>query len=532
MLDISIQNITKALVTSQKRKEFLNSQSFVTEKVDGTKLTLLRNGEPFDKRNFFQNFTLAYKGVVIHEEDFIGVLAKNVKRHSIGNAQYSLVVDHFKRVHHNLSSLPLNTEFFIEFLMEKPTLTRDYLQLHEMVLIGYSSATYKEEGGILYTEPEEMVTAFVPEYAKLMKIDSPREILNGKLFPFEKLLSSSVDSEFSSILKSNRLQFINSTTDEAYIEALSTAFLSLPSKYGGEMEGVVIEQTNSIEDYRVYKVLQPDQHDKEKRRAKKERYQMEPEREAEYFTRTKILARKWLDDSYEMEKKSLLKGIMPAPLNFKERLKKLSIAAYQTPALVSKLPYHEKKNLLRKQEDFHYMLKYLLIRDLPVNNNALFIGRLQPPSRKHVEIIEKGLSTYNSVVIAIVRGKKSDALLNPFSFETQCAILEEIFPGKLKIIQVSTGNLFTAIQKSEKVITAILCGGDRLESYESQLKHNPEIKIDNFGRDPKGISGTKIRESLMNNDKKEFNKNVHALTKKHFEKLRQEILATHEQTRS
>jgi nicotinamide mononucleotide adenylyltransferase len=519
MLDISIQNITKALVTPQKRKEFLSGESFVTEKADGTKLTLVRNGEAFDKKDFFKNFVLAYKGTVIYEEDCAGVLSKNVKRHSIGNAQYSLVVEHFKRVHHGLESLPLNTEFFIEFLMVKPTLTRDYLQPHKMILIGYSSTRHSEVGGMLYTEPSEMATANVSQYAKLMKIDSPRVILKGKLFPFEKLLQSSVDEDFSEILRACKKKF-EVTEDENYIEALSNAFLSLPSKYGGEMEGVVIEQPRSI-----FKILQPDQHDKEKRKAKKERYQMEPEREAEYFTRTKLLARKWLDDSYETEKKNLRKGTISAPLSFKERLKKLSIAAYQTPTLVDKLPYHDKKNVLRKQEDFHYMLKYLLIRDLPVNNNALFIGRLQPPSKMHVEIIEHALQKYNSVVVAIVRGKKSEVAANPFSFETQKEILEEIFGDRISIVQVSTGNLFTAIEKSNRVITAISCGADRASGYENQLRHNPEIKIDVFDRKSTGVSGTKIRESLLNNDKKEFNKNVHPLTKKHWEKLRQEILS-------
>lgn len=517
MLDISIRNAEKELDTEEKKKAFLQHESLVTEKVDGTKLTVVRNDKPFDKENFFSNFIVAYKGSVIYEEDFAAVQAKNVKKFSIGNAQYFFVVEHFRKINHSLRSLPKNTEFFIEFVMQKPTLTRDYHVLHNMILIGYSRTTFKEEAGVLKTFPENFLTDRVEEFATTMKIDSPRKIFKGKLYPYEELKKSGTRDIANCAIK-NEKKFLESKSFTEYFSILYDTLMSIPSKYGGEIEGVVVTQEKG-----TWKLLQHDQHDKEKREAKKRRYQMEPEREAEYFLRLKDLARKQLDKTYAREKRSLVDGLIKNPLSFRERMKKLSFMAYQTTEMINRLPYHEKKNLFQKQEDFHYVLKYLLIRDLPIHNNAIFIGRFQPPSKAHISIIENALSRYQSVTVAIVKGKKSDSSLNPFGFETQKEILQEIFPG-LHIIQVSSGNLFTAMQKAEKIFSAVLCGSDRSLGYEHQLRHNPEIKIDCLLRDSESVSGTKIRESLLKNDKQEFCKNVHQLTKKHFEKLRREIM--------
>jgi nicotinamide mononucleotide adenylyltransferase len=181
--------------------------------------------------------------------------------------------------------------------------------------------------------------------------------------------------------------------------------------------------------------------------------------------------------------------------------------------------------MFQKQEDFHYLLKYLFLKDLPENNNALFIGRLQPPSKMHIEIIREGLREYNRVIVAIVKGKKSDIDDNPFSFATQQEILRAAFPKeeRLEIIQVATGNLFSAIEKSKRNVNAVLCGEDRANTYSAQLLQNPEIRIVRFLRDMNGVSGTKLREALKNNDKTTFVDNVDSSVVKFYDKLKSEI---------
>ena len=69
MLDVSIPNIDKVLKDESQIIFFLDKQIKVYEKFDGTKLTLLRNEQPFlnDYRN---NWIVSYKGNVLYQYGF------------------------------------------------------------------------------------------------------------------------------------------------------------------------------------------------------------------------------------------------------------------------------------------------------------------------------------------------------------------------------------------------------------------------------------------------------------------------------
>ena len=50
MLDISIEALGKAIGSKKKAFDFIKKHIVVVEKMDGTKLTLIRNNTPFDSR--------------------------------------------------------------------------------------------------------------------------------------------------------------------------------------------------------------------------------------------------------------------------------------------------------------------------------------------------------------------------------------------------------------------------------------------------------------------------------------------------
>jgi len=502
MLDISILNVDKAIKTPEKESEFLQQSIEVQEKVDGTKLTVVRNDRDFDSEDVMNNFIFSYKRTILYPEDYERVSREEAKNASIGDAQYAFVLDHFQKVNPKLKDIPKNTEFFIEYIMDKPTLTRDYKIKHRMMLIGYASTKYTERAGLLTTQPGELENEKVTEYAKMMEIDSPRIILKGKICPFYRLQSSIVDPEFKKLIEERKENFTNDK--HRYYLELKKAFLDLESRYGGKSEGVVI----AMPDGNLLKVLQPDQHSKDVRSAKKERYMMEPEKEGAYFLEMKNIAEK------------VLKG-MDTKRPFRELLKEISKVAYSETK--EDLPEHTKKTLIQMQEDLFHVMKYLLIKKLPGNNVAMFIGRLQPPTKLHLSIIREALKDFDNVVVALVRGKKSDIKDNPFSFETQKKIINEVFPD-VKVIEVSTGNILSAMNASDENINAVLCGSDRVEGYRNQLKNNPEIAVVETARDMDGVSGTKLRKALIDGNKEEFQRNSDPKTYKFYDELRKEIL--------
>lgn len=503
MLDISILNVDKALTTPEKISDFLGKEMQIQEKVDGTKLTIVRNNEDFDPKDVMNNFIFSYKRTILYPEDYEGVDREEAKNASIGDAQYAFVLDHFAKVNPKLKDLPKGTEFFIEYIMDKPTLTRDYKVKHKMMLIGYAPTEWTEKAGLLTTRSGEMENEKVAEYAKMMEIDSPRVILNGKIFPLASLKKSIEDSEFKKLVD-ERSEELKTEDKQGYYSSLKQILLDLESRYGGKTEGVVI----ALPEGSLLKILQADQHSKEVRAAKKERYSMEPEQESAYFLEMKKIA------------EDVLKG-MDTKRPFRELLKEISKKAYSEKK--EDLPAHTKKSLIQMQEDLFHVLKYLLVKKLPGNNVALFIGRMQPPTKLHLSIIREGLKDFDNVVVAIVKGKKSDASKNPFSFDTQKKIINEVFPD-VKVIQVGTGNILSAMGAADENINAVLCGTDRVEDYRNQLKNNPEIAVVETARDFDGVSGTKLRKALIDGDKKEYERNADPKTYKFYDELRKEIL--------
>jgi len=486
MLDISIPNADKVLTTSSKILDFLNDEIEIQEKVDGIKLTIVKvkHQTPKGKKIYYgdisKDFIVAYKRSVLYKEDNAGVDRTETAKHSIGDAQFAFVFDHLSKNIEAMKKLPDDTEFFIEYTMNKPTITRDYDDKHRMILIGYSKTKWVETQGLLTTYPDNFEVDNVKEYAKLMGIDSPRTILSGKIKPFDVLLSSSVDESLIAILKDRKSQF---TSDpEEYLSALKKALLDVPSMYGGKMEGVVIVKNDGM-----LKFLQDDQHDKKTRADKKLRYQMESDDENAYFLKLKSLAQR---------------EIIPA-LNLHEKLSGLIEKISRTAYSYKKFPEHAKKNLLQKQEDFFHVCKYLVLKKLPGNNSALFIGRLQPPTKTHIKIIRDALNDFDSVTVALVRGKNATEHDNPFSLDVQTKILKSAFPKGIDVIQVSTGNVLSAMNQCRTNINAVLCGSDRVESYRNQLKNNPEIAVVETMRND-GVSGTIVRDSLRRNDRNKF----------------------------
>ena len=475
MLDISITNIDKVLKTEEQIENFLNSVSFLEEKTDGVKLTVIRKDADFDLTKGLDNFIFAYKNNLIITEEFIWLNRETIKKESIGISQFALVLDHFRKNMENLSEIPKNTEFLIEFLMNKPTITRDYYKKHAMVLIGYAPTSYRINNMRVYSKPEKFQTENNYLYAKQMQIDVPKILYNG--VPREMLTSKSPVKA---------------------LQEFKEYILNIPSAYGGKIEGVVTQYSNQ-----PFKILQMDQHDPLVRMEKKLRYKMSDEDETLYFEQIHEISNDVVADlKYDNEYKKIIS-------NLNRKVFEIHTIDY---------PKHSKKSELNVRDDIFLTSKMKLMRLLPGNDNALFLGRIQPPTKMHVKIIEDGLKIFDNVVVAIVKGKKSDKDKNPFPFELQKKMLLEKFPN-IEIIQVGTGNIFGIISKVEHNINSILAGSDRSDGYARQLYKNPGMSVQEITREDNGVSSTKVRQSILTHNYEAFKNNMDETHHKYWETL-------------
>jgi hypothetical protein len=121
---------------------------------------------------------------------------------------------------------------------------------------------------------------------------------------------------------------------------------------------------------------------------------------------------------------------------------------------------------------------------------------------------------YKNSYILLVKGGKSseDKKANPFNIEIQKKMYEKILPSHVKLQIVSNGYLPDILKELPGNNYALYCGPDRIEGYRRQLKSLTDgnkmtiINTEELVPRKEGVSGTKFREALRNNDKEAFQK--------------------------
>lgn len=478
MLDVSIPNIDKVDVS-----KLIELDSFdAIEKIDGTKLTVIRNSLPYSK-NFDNNWIIAYKGTIMYREEFSKINRKLIKDESIGVFQYALVIDHFRKIHTQIA-IKENTEFFIEFTQRKPTISRDYRKKHQMCLIGFRNCKYEVKFGKVYTElSENGIECFnhniLKRVAQDLQVDVPYIEEGHKI------------SEFLAL---------EGVSKENLVETLKNAFLSSESMYGGKTEGFILKFSD---DFQV-KLLQEDQHDKNHRNSIRLKYEMEPDEEKEYFLALKLFCIEYLKHCHVHKLKNeeyILNHVELCNITSLFLLGLKYDKCYDGSGYKFPVKKHSKKTNLQIAEDFHYMMKYLATKELLGNRGVLIIGRMQPPTLAHIKMIDRACSYNDFVVVSLTSGSVKEKERSPYSFEERKElIMKSIRHTNLEIINVNSGNIFYIQEKSKRNINKVYCGADREESYGSQLTQNPEIKLSILPRFAESLSATKVREAIKQKD--------------------------------
>ena len=158
---------------------------------------------------------------------------------------------------------------------------------------------------------------------------------------------------------------------------------------------------------------------------------------------------------------------------------------------------------------------------------AVVIGRMQPPTRAHVDIIENALKKHKNVLVAIVKGAKPSPK-SPFPVNLIRDILLEIF-GKRILLQVFSrgfiGDVVDFCRRLDYEPVVLYCGSDRVKTYEGQIKRyedelNLSLKVKEIKRSNQDISATKVREAIKNNDFETFKSMTPEEEWKYFDTLR------------
>lgn len=489
-MDISIVSAVKYLNTEAKLQKFFETSVRVEHKTDGVKLEVIYTG------NKSKPWIFGYKGMVIYDGEFEYASKTALKKSSISNSQFQIVLDHFKMLPtSSLETIKPDTSFFIEFLMKKPTLSSNYTKSHGMVLIAYSPTVWSEKFGRLISKPTDFITNNREEKAKLLKLDVPQLLFEGIMGSSKMFENGIVNNELKSIFVKEKNSF-NWSNYSILLGQVQTLFLSVESKYGGVEEGVVVKYLDGSET--LIKFQQTYQVDQVARAAIKDLWRGTPEEEAMYYKQVRLIA---LDIINSMEITKKLPEML-AEFSTKLKLHKIDIE-------------HNIKVKINILDDIFNTGKMIITKKMKGNNGALYLGKFRIFTSAHYKIIKDAIAVYDHVVVCIVTSPDTKD-----TKELRERMVKAAFP-EVEIVHAINGNLFTIMNKSSSNINVILAGTDRVQSYRKMLEKNPDIRVREINRTDEDISASKIVEMLKKNDEIDFKKSVNPVIWPFYDELKQ-----------
>lgn len=141
---------------------------------------------------------------------------------------------------------------------------------------------------------------------------------------------------------------------------------------------------------------------------------------------------------------------------------------------------------------------------------TVFMGRMQPPTKAHIDIINNAVKRFNQpVVIAVVKSGNDQS---PFPVKLIKNILDKSLNKKSKVIEIKSGFIgdFISPLRDKKLEPSLLiAGSDRVKGYRSQVKRyeelfNLNLEVKEIQRTSDDVSATKVRQALSDSDKETF----------------------------
>lgn len=155
---------------------------------------------------------------------------------------------------------------------------------------------------------------------------------------------------------------------------------------------------------------------------------------------------------------------------------------------------------------------------------GLFVGRMQPPTKAHMKIIEKMSAENEKCIIFLVNSVQSE--LNPFNSMTRISLLEDMIPSNVSIVTLPNAFFIDYINEMEDENFMIYAGTDRIVQYikfASYLKDGKTMASREISREADDISATMVRESLLNNDIDKFKELTDDRIHQYFDILKESV---------
>lgn len=545
--DISIEDLKKIMIrpgmsARARTNDLIKAQAFIedpnikiVEKIDGTKLTLLRRNNEFDPEDYTKNWYIAYKGNIIYPGEIKDLKKREeeVRSKSSGTAQYSIVHNHMAQIHRDTGSIPQGTEFFLEFVQRKPTITRDYPQKHGIFLTLFGPSRYKVTGAHLVSNISPIDDDDkLKEYARLLDVRTYPVLFEGSIANLVKfregIRSSAIEKRFAESADALKKAYEDSTQDRPLkiIDAVYDIFSKFNTSLSSETdddesrasEGSVFKTSITKE---LYKALRPDQHSSELRGAVKLKYRSNaPEEEQAYWNGIIAIANEISSDIAPSQRRNIHENDLNAALE------KLHKKCYFDPAFTSRLiSLRHPKSLIQRQEDLFLTTKNIVMKRFEIGTKSgitigIFVVAGKPVHDGHWKMIRRATACDEAIIITSSAGR--DELPAGVMIDAWKEVLEPQFHkdfSNATLIISSESPLSIAVNKIRSLKDVVSQFFFFSDDEDAAGKYSVD-KIAGMVKDPSAmekfvqvpvprsqtvqISGTQVRNFLKNNDRESF----------------------------
>jgi citrate lyase synthetase len=170
-----------------------------------------------------------------------------------------------------------------------------------------------------------------------------------------------------------------------------------------------------------------------------------------------------------------------------------------------------KRNNMLKFSEIHEALALDDVNKTPGDDDvSVVMGRFQPLTIAHAQIIENAYKKYKrKVVVAVVKSKNEKS---PFPFKLVSDIIKKSVKVPIEVIEIGTGFVgdFISPLRDKGIEPRILfAGSDRVKGYAGQVKRyqqmfNLQLDVEEIPRVASDTSASKVRAAIQADDEALF----------------------------
>jgi cytidyltransferase-like protein len=448
--NVSIKNLED--FPPDKIKEILNDTIKIEEKFDGVKVFLIRNSSPYSS-DYRDNWIVSYKDEIIYPDEYKDWDDESIKKYSTGYSQFLFVHKKLEYIHENFGKeIECNIAYFCEYLMRKPSIVTQYPldKLHSLIGLGSFKFDSVQDyfGKVRFINQTEISlhTFYITNI-----INTPEDLTDHFNSIMEKRLHNLPEWTFSYKVFLNKGECLHYDIKKWIKD--------------NNAEGIITTDSKGNK----YKLVNDNQYNKEIRKQYRDSFKMSPDLEHHYW-----------NTIYNSVQQS--QSVYNFPETTKELNDFLSLIHPQNTLI------HTKKNAQQIKDDIYSTFKTHILKQLNGNDNCLYLGKFRVFHNGHYGIIKDALKEFDKVIVGVVCKDKTE-------FEKRRNTIKRVFKDEnVSVIQVVSGNIVTAMNKCGENINAVLCGEDRKEDYQEQVKSQLGMKLQVYTRTFE--SSTKILEKL------------------------------------